>query len=153
MSVNYLYRDFLYSKKIYNLNEGFWTKTLNRIIKGVCTTDDKTSKGFRKWLKTTYANNEKFYDANPIFNALCETQNKAIRIIQEALETVDNIEISAWIEDTKVNGQNISELVISLELSKEASKIAEDLIRYWILETTDNTKMLELIEEKLGKLR
>ncbi len=150
MRTDYLYKDFLHDKKIYKLNEGFWTKKLKRMVKDVCTTGS-ASKGFQKWLKTSFSNNEKFYDANPIFNALCETQNKAIRIIQEEPE-VDNIEISAWIDHSAVGHRKISELVISLELSREASNVAEDLIRYWLLETTDNVKMNKLIDNKLRKL-
>ncbi|MCP4695734.1 MAG: hypothetical protein GY862_02625 [Gammaproteobacteria bacterium] len=150
MRTDYLYKDFLHNKKIYNLNEGFWTQTITQMVQHACTTDT-ASQGFQKWLKTSFSNNEKCYDANPIFNALCETQNKAIRIIQEEPE-VDNIEISAWIDHSVVGHRKISELVISLELSKKASNIAEDLIKYWILETTDNVEMNKLIDEKLRKL-
>jgi hypothetical protein len=96
-------------------------------------------------LNTNFANGTAFFDGNPIFQALFEKENKAIRIIQEEPESHE-VEISAWLNQIEIKEDTITELVIALELSKESQKIAEDLIKAWIVRNVSTIEMQSLID-------
>jgi len=120
-----LYNSFLERKNVYNLNSGYWKRKLLKNL------DLKFS------IENQYISNKKrdgknFYDGNPIFSFI--ENNKAFRIIQENpddLSKFNNVKlIDAWID--KVNNfenNNISELVISLYLTRETVDKAIDLIK------------------------
>ena len=96
-----------------------------------------------------FANGNKIYDGNPIYSAKV-LEKKAIRIIQEEPES-DTLQIAAWVEDTEdENGNEIEELVISLELTRKTRELALELIQQWVLKTTTKTQMDSFIEQTLG---
>lgn len=120
-----LYNSFLERKNVYNLNSGYWKRKLLKNL------DLKFS------IENQYVSNKKrdgknFYDGNPIFSFI--ENNKAFRIIQENpddLSKFNNVKlIDAWI-DKKNNfeNNNISELVISLYLTRETVDKAIELIK------------------------
>lgn len=120
-----LYNSFLERKNVYNLNSGYWKRKLLKNL------DLKFS------IENQYVSNKKrdgknFYDGNPIFSFI--ENNKAFRIIQENpddLSKFNNVKlIDAWI-DKKNNFENndISELVISLYLTRETVDKAIELIK------------------------
>jgi len=91
-------------------------------------------------------------DGNPIFNFRIDNSKRAVRIIQEEIET-DKVEYSAWLNTLKlVDGNSVDELVISLELSNESVLLSVELINAWIINKFSKSKMEKFIE-KLFKLK
>ena len=133
----HLYRNFLNDRRVYNLNRGYWRRILSKL-------GDNISIPF---YKEYFANGTAFYDGNPIISAYIPELKKSIRIIQEEPEC-EEIELGAWTEATEVDNKNIEELVITLELSKEASKVAKELITAWLQEDLNDGQ----IDNILGKV-
>ena len=133
--VQYLFMDFLRSKKVYTENANYWQTIVSELL---APTQIKAE----AYLQTTFANGEPFLDGNPIFHFVVKKLSKAVRIIQEAAES-DKLEISAWINNTELDETEINELVIVLQLSEESKAIALNLIKTWIVddETVKNTKL------------
>jgi hypothetical protein len=140
--VNLLYKEFLNDKRIYALNVGYWTKLFKRIL--------QTKEVYKRWLNVQFNNNLGFYDGNPIYDILVENKRKAVRIIQEEPET-PTLSISAWIDETETElKEKINELVIVLELSKEARIIAEKWIKAWLIDNKTKEEIIDLIENTLN---
>lgn len=136
MTNKYLYRNFLKDKRVYNLNRGYWKKMLDSLSNTLPM----------PLYNEHFSNGAPFYDGNPIFSAYLPSLKKSVRIIQEAPET-DNIEIGAWMASIEVNNEPVKELVISLELSQEASMIAKQLIVGWLQDDWNESQ----IDNALGK--
>jgi len=132
--MQYLYKNFLKDKRVYNLNEGYYA----RLFKKLTRWEPKTV------FNTRFRNGEKFYDGNPIFSALVD--NRVLRIIQEEPES-NKIYLSAWL--TTATEKELDELVITLELSKEAKPLLEKLITKWVVEKTDKSCMEAYIEKTI----
>lgn len=137
MASRHLYRNFLNDRRVYNLNRGYWKRILSKL-------GDNISIPF---YNEHFSNGTPFYDGNPIISAYIPKLKKVIRIIQEEPET-EGVEIGAWTEVTELDDGNVNELVISLELSKEASKVAEELIAGWLKEDWDD-KQIDGVLEKI----
>ncbi len=137
--VHYLFENFLEEQNVYIRNVDYWQKTVKAIV------DSKQHKPFSEYLNTDFANGTAFFDGNPIFQAVFEKENKAIRIIQEESESHE-VEISAWLNTIEIKDETITELVIALELSKESQEIAEDLIKAWIVRNVSTIEMQSLID-------
>lgn len=140
-NIKFLFKNFLQKRTIYGQTESYWKRSILPILKdeGIQPQD---------WLSSEFANGQKFYDGNPIYNAKI-LEKKAIRIIQEEPEST-SLQISAWIDDTEdKNGNKLDELVISLELTRESKKIALDLIQSWISPSMDTTNMSAFIDKKI----
>lgn len=139
-----LYKHFLESKKIYNLNVGFWTQIANKISRSASLT-------YTKWVNDEFSNGTKFFDGNPIFSAYLKEQKKALRIIQN-VATSNTTEISAWIEKTENEKKEcIVEFVIDLELTTSSKEIAIDFLKKWIIENMSLENMESYIAKKLKK--
>jgi len=135
MKNKFLYKNFLERNHIYSLAKNWWKREFKKQIIG-----KKTSSG--KKINSAYTfnwHNENGYkDGNPIFTVFSVSKQKLVRIIQKKVENEDNqdfIEISAWLQkgfySNKEYEEEIPELVISLELSRNSSKIAFDWIKRW----------------------
>ena len=118
----YLFQSFLEDKRVYNLNQAYWRRSLSVIAK-----ERKLS--FQPYLNPNDSEGEKEYDANPIFEAFFPELRKAIRIIQDEPEK-DAPELAAWLDSIELEEDErpVSELVIALALSQESSKMAKQLI-------------------------
>jgi len=125
--VHHLFKDFLENQEVYILNENYWKDQFDNLL-----LQNGTSLVCREWLKTTFSNGVKFFDGNPIFNVLCPSLNKAVRIIQEE-PTSNHLVISAWLDEfpTADDQETVKELVIVLELSEESRDLAKGLIKAW----------------------
>lgn len=132
----HLYCNFLNDKRVYNLNRGYWKKMLSDLGKDMSI----------PMYNEHFSNGNLFYDGNPIISAHIPNLKKSIRIIQEAPET-DEVEIGAWIENTEMQGENTPELVISLELSRESSKIAKKLMKGWLEENWTESQIDIMLEK------
>ena len=107
---DFLYRNFLTKKTIYNQNESYWKRYVKKVLESAKIEP-------KLWMTNEFANGNKIYDGNPIYSAKV-LEKKAIRIIQEEPES-DTLQIAAWVEDTEDENENeIEELVISLELTR-----------------------------------
>lgn len=139
---DFLYKNFLEKKTIYNQNESYWKRYVRNAL------DPKVIE-HEFWLKNEYANGTKIYDGNPIYSAKLQNR-KAIRIIQEEPES-DTLQIAAWVKETEDEHENkIEELVISLELTRVTRKLALELIKEWASKKISMEKMMSLIEEKIN---
>lgn len=138
--VTHLYKSFLESEHTYKQNIDFW-KT---IVYTLLSVENIT---FQSYLDTTKKDGSMYMDGNPIFNFRIDNSNRAVRIIQEEIET-DHVEFSAWVNSlTLSNGETISELVISLELSNESALLAIELINAWIINDFSKQKMEKYIDK------
>jgi len=122
MTTEYLYESFLTDKRIYQLNRRYWKRFFSRLI-------ERNYESYRD----SFSNGRLFYDGNPMASAYVPDFGKSVRIIQEEIET-DQLEIGVWVEEVAFEDQKINELVISLELSKNAAIIAKQLITGWFKE-------------------
>ncbi len=138
--VTHLYQRFLENKEVYNQNIDFW-KT---IIYTLLSVENLT---FQNYISTTKKDGSLYTDGNPIYNFKIDNSNRAVRIIQEEIET-DKIEFSAWIDTLELtNGNTVEELVISLELSNESVLFSIELINAWIINSFSKQKMEKYIEK------
>ncbi len=132
----YLYCNFLTDKRLYNLNRGYWKKMLISLGKELSI----------PFYNEHFANGKPFYDGNPIISAYIPSLKKSIRIIQEVPE-MNEVEIGVWTEDTEFDNENIKELVISLELSQESSKIAKKMIIEWLQGNWNENQTNSMLEK------
>ena len=135
----HLYKNFLENEKEYKKNIDFW-KT---IIYTLLSVDNIT---FQNYLQTIKKDGSFYLDGNPIYNFRINEANRAVRIIQEEIET-ENVEFSAWLDTIVVEGDEIDELVISLELSHESVLLAIELINAWIINGFTKDKMEKYIDK------
>ena len=138
--VTHLYKNFLESEQVYKQNIDFW-KT---IVFTLLSVENIT---FQNYLSTTKKDGSTYMDGNPIYNFKIDNSNRAVRIIQEEIET-DKVEFSAWIDTLKLTDNSIiDELVISVELSNESVIFAVELINSWIINNFSKQKMEKYIDK------
>jgi hypothetical protein len=130
-----MYKNFLENNRIYSLAKNWWKREFKKQIIGKNSASDENSDWIFNWHNDSYNNGKKFRDGNPIFTVFSTSQQKLVRIIQEEVENENNqdsIEISAWLDKGFYPKEETPELVISLELSRNSSKIAFDWIKKWL---------------------
>ena len=138
--VTHLYKNFLKSEQVYNQSIDFW-KT---IIYTLLSVENLT---FQNYLSTTKKDGSLYTDGNPIYNFKVDNSNRAVRIIQEEIET-DKVEFSAWTDTLQLtDNSTIEELVISLELSNESILLSIELINAWIINNFPKQKMDKFIDK------
>ena len=137
--VTHLYKQFLESEENYSESIDFW-KT---IVFTLLSVENLT---FHNYLTTTKKDGSFYLDGNPIYNFRIDNTNRAVRIIQEEIET-NNVEFSAWISTFESENEEIEELVISLELSQESTLLAIELINAWIINNFSKQKMERFIDK------
>ncbi len=138
--VTHLYKSFLENEQVYKQNVDFW-KT---IIYTLLSVENLT---FQNYVSTSKNDGSLYTDGNPIYNFKIDNSNRAVRIIQEEIET-NNIEFSAWIDTLKLTDNNtVDELVISLELSNESVLLSIELINAWIINSFSIQKMEKFIDK------
>lgn len=137
--VTHLYKQFLESEEKYSESIDFW-KT---IVFTLLSVENLT---FHNYLTTTKKDGSFYLDGNPIYNFRIDNTNRAVRIIQEEIET-NNVEFSAWIGTFESENEEIEELVISLELSQESTLLAIELINAWIINNFSKQKMERFIDK------
>ncbi len=130
-----LYQNFLKDNRIYSLTKNWWKKEFYKKIIGNNSESEKEgSEWIFNWHNDNFNNKKVCRDGNPIFTVFSAKQKRLIRIIQEEVETKilqDSIEINAWIQKGFYPKEETPELVISLELSRNSSKIAFEWIKKW----------------------
>ena len=137
--VTHLYKQFLESEENYSESIDFW-KT---IVFTLLSVENLT---FHNYVTTTKKDGSFYLDGNPIYNFRIDNTNRAVRIIQEEIET-NNVEFSAWIGTFESENEEIEELVISLELSQESTLLAIELINAWIINNFSKQKMERFIDK------
>ena len=138
--VTHLFKNFLDSEQAYKQNIDFW-KT---IVYTLLSVENMT---FQDYVTTQKQDGSLYMDGNPIFNFKIDNSNKAVRIIQEEIET-DKVEFSAWLNKLSLTDDSeVDELVISLELSNESVLLAIELINAWIINNFPKTKMEKFIKK------
>ena len=128
----HLYKKFLVSKNEYDSNVDFWETIISAVL-------SPENIAFEHYVSTSKKDGTLYRDGNPIYNFRINNSNRAVRIIQEEIETED-VEFSAWINDLELEGETIEELVISLELSHESALLAIELINAWIVNSFSRSK-------------
>ncbi len=137
--VTHLYKDFLVSEEVYKDSVDFWKSIVYTLLAG-------ENLVFSPYVQTTKSDGSLYLDGNPIYNFKINGSNRAVRIIQEEVET-ENIEFSAWLNTPEVEGVQVDELVISLELSNESALLAIELINAWIVFKLPKQKMEKYIDK------
>ncbi len=138
--VTHLYKNFLESERVYIQNIDFW-KT---IIYTLLSVENLT---FQNYVSTTKKDGSLYTDGNPIYNFKIDNSNRAVRIIQEEIET-NKVEFSAWTDTLQLTDNNVvDELVISLELSNESVLLSIELINAWIINNFSKQKMDKFIDK------
>ncbi len=137
--VTHLFTKFLIEPEVYKSNIDFW-KT---IIYTLLSVENLT---FKSYLTTEKSDGTIYTDGNPICNFKLDNSNRAVRIIQEEIESND-VEFSAWINTIEIENEKLEELVISLELSNESVLIAIELINAWIVNSFSKQKMEKYIDK------
>ncbi len=139
--VELLYSTFLEDKRVYNLVRASWKRSLDRML-------GENQIEYRPYLNQ-YQNGKLEYDGNPIYNAFFPSLNKAIRIIQVADDGESQVDCSAWIDSIKPeeDKEAFNELVVDIVLSKESKKMAEELIKHWILDDYSANDMKKAISQ------
>lgn len=138
--VTHLYKNFLESEKVYKQNIDFW-KT---IIYTLLSVENLT---FQNYISTKKKDGSLYADGNPIYNFKIDNSNRAVRIIQEEIET-NKVEFSAWTDTLQLtDNSTVDELVISLELSNESVLLSIELINAWIINNFSKQKMDKFIDK------
>lgn len=137
--VTHLFNKFLIDTEIYKRNVDFW-KT---IIYTLLSVDNLT---FKTYLTTEKADGTIYTDGNPICNFKMDNSNRAVRIIQEEIES-NEVEFSAWMNTLKIDNEEVEELVISMELSNESVLLTIELINAWIVSNLSKPKMEKYIDK------
>jgi len=138
--VTHLFKKFLENEQVYKKNIDFW-KTIVYTLLSV----EKLT--FNEYVSTTRKDGSLYMEGNPIFNFKIDNSNRAVRIIQEEVES-SNIEFSAWLDTLELqDNTKIDELVISMELSNESVLLAIELINAWIINDFSKQKMDKFIDK------
>jgi hypothetical protein len=141
-----LFPDFLDHPEIYDDAEAHWKARFDALA-------EKYHFTYTPYINVFASNGNKLRDGNPIFSAEVKNLNRAVRIIQEALEQPDDFFISAWLDTFPIDEDNpLNELVIPLVLSEETQELAERLIVHWLVEGRGKEEMERVLEEELALL-
>lgn len=121
-----LHPHFLDSEESYAEAEQYWESLFDGIIRSMGWTH-------RPYMQNRFGDGTPMRDGNPIFNAYVPEVDRAVRIIQEAPEDIEDI--ASWLNHTEwEDGTSFSELVISLVLTEETEAEALDRIKQWLQE-------------------
>ncbi len=115
--MKHLYKDFLQSRRVYNLNEAFY-KRLTESITGSPATP---------FFEPTFANGQKIYDDH-IFST--KYQGRILQVIQRPPGSTHPVLRARY---QKWDGQ-YDMLVLTLELSDEVKPALEKIIKAWLVE-------------------
>jgi hypothetical protein len=128
-----LFPNFLTDDSEYAHAQGEWARIWEAI-----PAHDRASFGWRAgWFKLAPPN-----DGNPIFTAISDAQQKAIRVIQYE-PTMDSMEFDFWIDNyggNVIEPTSIRELVIACALSTESAQRAFDLMSSWVVGDIEITR-------------
>lgn len=137
----FLFKNFLDDKRTYTLNQNFWNNLIKKILK------EKNQEVMVGYANQTFSNGQKMFDGNPIFSCFLKSTNRAFRIIQEEPES-NELEFSNWFEETEIEDKKVNELVLSLELTREAKEVTQKVLSIW----ADNTLKIKDAEKKIEKI-
>ena len=138
--ITHLFKNFLENEQVYKKNIDYW-KT---IIYTLLSIEKLT---FNEYVSAKKKDGSLYTDGNPIFNFKLDNSNRAVRIIQEEIES-DTIEFSAWLDTLELKDNSIiDELVISMELSNESVLLSIELINAWIINGFSKQKMNKFIDK------
>ncbi len=141
-----LFEDFLENHKVYAQSETYW----ENIIKNIA--NKKQLIIHNPCINTFFSNGEKIYDGDPIAYIYFSSLKKTVRIIQQTFSD-DIYKITGWVNKTEYYGEDITELVIVIQLSKETQKVAETLIQKWIIENVGFDIMDKVITTEVEYFR
>ncbi len=141
-----LFDNFLEDNKVYSKVETYW----ENIVKKIANKKQLIPHLFS--MNNCFGNGKKIYDGNPIATAYFSSLKKSIRIIQEPISN-DIYKITGWVNKTEYYGEDITELVIVIQLSKETQKVAETLIQKWIIENVGFDIMDKVITTEVEYFR
>jgi len=140
-----IYKDFLKNKKIYNLNKGYWTRTLK----------SKLDLKFNQESKQYELNKDLHYDGNPIFLYYDSSIKRSIRILQDEFEPDKDIELKAmdiWWNNIESTDSNTDELVIALFLFSETVNLTIDLSRLWLKELVNQEEIEKIYISRISRI-
>ncbi|MEM8524120.1 MAG: hypothetical protein AAGG68_05740 [Bacteroidota bacterium] len=141
------FEDFLLDHDIYDANERWWDCGIQFLLMPYQIE-------YQPYINAKFRNGKKFYNGNPMYNALVSNQKRAFKIIQENPKETDRLVITAWVDSFENDDdEQIEELTISMILSNKTNKIAQDWIEKWLVELVDEKVINELIERDINTLQ
>ncbi len=103
----------------------YWKDLWERVI--------DSSRSAHPWKSPWMVNPDR--DGNPIFTAICETERRAVRIIQQDLPGLDQYDMDSWFNlFKKGDPDEVNELVIACCPSPKNALQVELMLRKWIEE-------------------
>ncbi len=109
-----------------------WSDSVHHLL----VKNDKAELWKSPWLNTRFANGQMMFDGNPIYSAICDSEARAIRVIQEELDAAgDEAPLTAWSEGTEWvtnKGNVVFMLTIVCVLSSRTFSEALEIIERWV---------------------
>jgi len=139
IKMKYLFPNFLTSKLEYEICKNYWETKIEYLLQRYNIVN------LEQYINTKFANGKEQYNGNPIVNYYIKSNSKAFRIVQNEPE-VKTVEISAWTNKFQIDDLDITELVISLELTPESEQIAYDFIKKWLVNNYSASVMEKYID-------
>lgn len=140
-----LYEHFLEDPAEYALCESFWRDMVSRTAGSLGQSGE-----WRPWIPHHFADGSPMEaDGNPIFDARNDNLGRAIRIIQQRHVSSD-VEFAGWLKEYDpeyTDDLPRSELVLNLGLSEESARLAEAVMRFWMLPQTSVAEMSAFVEQ------
>jgi len=135
-----LFKEFLEDASVYRACEQFWEQLTARAAASVGQTGE-----WQSWMPRHYANGTPMeLDGNPICDGKSQRLDRAYRIIQHA----EGFGLGAWLSYCEPEYTELPrhELVISISLSEESARLAEELLRKWMTPETTPEEMAAYLE-------
>lgn len=125
-----LFPNFLTNPNEYAQAEKYWQERWDALVKLA----GQEGEWKAPWLQTTFADGTPFHTGDPIFSAISNSRDLAIRVIQHESETED-FELDTWVEcfGEESESNSIRVLVISCTLSEETVRQACDAMYSWMI--------------------
>lgn len=117
--MNWLFNDFLTNPAVYQEAQRYWERIVQNALSHIFN-------GTKIEVKNA-AN-----DGNPIYSAVCNSLQLAVRVIQYPIGESDDLPLDFWVDSITIEpGVVIKELVIACCLSEEIEPDVKRLLRDW----------------------
>lgn len=147
MTNTIFFEDFLVDHDIYDENEQWWNCGIQFLLMPYQIE-------YQQYINARFRNGKKFYNGNPMYNALVGDKKRAFKIIQENPKEKDRLAITGWVSNFEnEEEEQIEELTISMILSNRTNKIAQSWIEKWVVESVEKQVINELIERDINALQ
>jgi hypothetical protein len=144
-----LFENFLDDPEEYRACELYWRELTEHISNSI------GQPAWRRWIPLYYADGTTPIEdpGNPIYDGRSTELSRGYRIIQWAPEADDQPHsetvLAAWLNDHGEYGSEVPrhELFINLVLSEDSARVAEQLLRNWMMPETSPDEMRSFLAQ------